>query len=98
MSKAYDRVEWKFITEIMLRIGFAQSWVNSIVNYVSTVFYQVVLNRSIRDIFRPTRGLQQGDPLNPFLFLMCGEGLSSFMRLVSKGGSLKGVKASRSGP
>ncbi|KAH1047286.1 hypothetical protein J1N35_038070 [Gossypium stocksii] len=58
----------------------------------------VVLNRSIGEVFRPTRGLCQGDPLSPFLFLICGEGLSSLMRLGLKGGSLKGVKASRSGP
>ncbi|KAA3472916.1 reverse transcriptase [Gossypium australe] len=44
------------------------------------------------------RGLASGRSISPFLFLMCGEGLSSLMRLAMNEGSLKGVKASRSGP
>ncbi|KAH1130307.1 hypothetical protein J1N35_001685 [Gossypium stocksii] len=50
-----------------------------------------------RGHFRPTRGLKQGDPLSPFLFLICGEGLSSLIRLAMNGNILRGVKASRSG-
>ncbi|KAK5771923.1 hypothetical protein PVK06_048179 [Gossypium arboreum] len=48
--------------------------------------------------FQPCRGLRQGDPLSPFLFLICGEGLSSLMRVAAKEGLLKGVKASRNSP
>lgn len=42
--------------------------------------------------------MRQGDPLSPFLFLICSEGLSSLIRLAIQGGCLKGVKASRKGP
>lgn len=48
--------------------------------------------------FSPKRGLQQGDPLSPFSFLICSEGLSSLLRLGVKNGSLKGIKTSRNGP
>ena len=98
MSKAYDRVEWKFVREIMLRMGFVQNWVDYIMNCMSTISYQVMLNGSIGETFRPTRGLRQGDPLSPFLCLICGEGLSSLMKMATKEGILKGVKASRGGP
>ncbi|KAK5839778.1 hypothetical protein PVK06_008617 [Gossypium arboreum] len=58
----------------------------------------MVINGHIREKFLPTRGLRQGGPLSPFLFLLCGEGLSSLLRLAKSGGLFKGVKVSRNGP
>ncbi|KAA3482032.1 reverse transcriptase [Gossypium australe] len=49
-------------------------------------------------IFNPSRGLRQGDPLSPFLFLICSEGLSALMRTAKKNGLIRGAKASRKGP
>ncbi|KAA3462609.1 reverse transcriptase [Gossypium australe] len=65
---------------------------------VSSVSYSVVFNGIVSESFLPTRGLRQGDTLSPFLFLFCGEGLSSLLRLAKASNILKGVKASRSGP
>lgn len=98
ISKAYDRVEWNFIQEIMSRIGFAQKWIESIMKCISSVSYSTVVNGNKWDIFYPTTGLKQGDPLSPFLLLICGEGLSSLMWMATGEGVIKGVKASRSGP
>ncbi|KAA3482034.1 RNA-directed DNA polymerase, related [Gossypium australe] len=67
-------------------------------NYVSTISYSVVFNSHMGENFHPTRGLRQGDHLSSFLFLICGEGLSSLMRLAMQRNKLRGVKASRSGP
>lgn len=64
---------------------------------VTTVFYSVVLNRYNGESFYPTRGLRQGDPLSLFLFLFCGGGLSSLMKLGMQENRVRGVKASRSG-
>ncbi|KAA3461495.1 LINE-1 retrotransposable element ORF2 protein [Gossypium australe] len=94
MNKAYDRVEWNFVEGVMKRMGFDPGWVDSIMKCVFTVSYSVVFNGNIGEIFHPTRSLRQGDPLSPFLFLFCGEGLSSLMRLAIEGKILKGVKAS----
>ncbi|KAH1063910.1 hypothetical protein J1N35_028897 [Gossypium stocksii] len=63
-SKAYDRVEWGFIKEMMGRM--------------------VVVNGCIGEKFQSSKGLRQGDPLSPFLFLICGEGLSRLMRLAAR--------------
>ncbi|KAA3459484.1 reverse transcriptase [Gossypium australe] len=98
MSKAYDRVEWNFVKEIMIRMGFANGWIETILECIIFISYSVVINGFKGENFWPSRDLRQGDPLSPFLFLMCGEGLSSLMRLAMSEGSLKGVKASRSGP
>ncbi|KAA3462798.1 reverse transcriptase [Gossypium australe] len=79
-------------------MGFEPCWINLIMRYISTVSYAVVLNGQIGNNFYPSRGLRQGDPLSLFLFLICGEGLSSLMRLAQREENFRGVKASRRGP
>lgn len=78
-------------------MGFDSRWIESLMKCVSTVAYSVVFNGHIGENFQPTRGVRQGDPLSPFLFLICG-GLSSLMRLAMQRSALGGVKASRSVP
>ncbi|KAA3466354.1 reverse transcriptase [Gossypium australe] len=60
--------------------------------------YSVITNGGRGTNFKPARGLRQGDPLSPFLFLICSEGLSSLMRLAKEEGLIKAAKASRRGP
>ncbi|KAA3480508.1 reverse transcriptase [Gossypium australe] len=69
-------VEWGFLQKVMEKMGFASTWIDLIMRCVTSVSYAVTINGNQGKIFKPTRGLRQGDPLCPFLFLICSEGLS----------------------
>ena len=92
MSKAYDRVEWQFLEQMMIRMGFARQWVSVIMNCVSSVSYRVKVNGKLTDAFTPQRGLRQGDPLSPYLFILCAEAFSVLLHRAELDGSIQGVK------
>lgn len=91
MSKAYDQVEWLFLEAMMRRLGFAESWISLIMKCVSSVTYSVLVNGTPCGKIFPSRGLRQGDPLSPYLFLLVAEGLSSLIVRVEEEGSIIGV-------
>ncbi|KAL4378892.1 hypothetical protein GQ457_02G026740 [Hibiscus cannabinus] len=98
MEKAFDRVEWPFLKVVMLRLGFAQSWVDLIMRCVSSVSSRVRLRGTLFEAFLPRRGLRQGVPLSPFLFLFCTEGLLVALTAAQREGHLPDVRASKHGP
>ena len=80
MAKAYDRVEWNYLHGIMLRLGFVESFVDTVMRCVTSVAFSVRVNGNLSSPFRPSRGIRQGDPISPYLFLLCSKGLSCLLK------------------
>ncbi|KAL2938369.1 LINE-1 retrotransposable element ORF2 protein [Bienertia sinuspersici] len=98
MSKAYDRVEWGFLRQLLLKMGFDGRWVNLIMSCVSTVKYSFVINGEVCGSVTPTRGLRQGDPLSPYLFIIVADAFSYMLYEKVRSGHIHGAKASHRGP
>ena len=98
MSKPYDRVEWDFLERAMLYLGFSGRFVATIMSCIKSVSYSVLLNGVPDNAIKASRGLRQGDPLSPYLFLVCAIGLQGLIHKAEADGSLRGVSICRNGP
>jgi hypothetical protein len=92
MAKAYDRVEWQYLRAIMLQLGFREEWVSLIMRCVESVTFSVRVNGLFSEVFKPSRGIRQGDPISPYLFLLCAEGLSCLLKNTGPQFLAKGVR------
>ncbi|XP_019181782.1 PREDICTED: uncharacterized protein LOC109176840 [Ipomoea nil] len=95
MAKAYDRMEWSFLRNMLRALGFDDRWVELIMLCVTTVSYNILLNGSRSLPIAPTRGLKQGDPLSPYLFIICAEGLSLLLQQAQSQGKIHGCRVAR---
>jgi hypothetical protein len=98
MSKAYDRVEWEFLRQVMIKMGFHSQWVSLLMECITTVSYSLLINGEPRGHITPSRGLRQGDPISPYLFLICAEGLNGLLNKAASNGEIHGVSICRRSP
>ena len=95
MSKAYNRVKWSFLEIIMRKMGFHPRWVSLIMNCISTISYFILVNGEPHGFLKPSRDIRQGDPLSPYLFLLCAEGLYYLISNAKDQGNLQGISFCR---
>jgi hypothetical protein len=98
MSKAYDWVDWVFLEAIMIRLGFDERWIHLVMSCVRSVQYSMVVNGNLVGNIYPTRGIRHGDPISPYLFIICADALNSLIYRAVDTGIITGVPTSPSGP
>jgi hypothetical protein len=98
MAKAYDRVDWRFLEGVLAKMGFHRQWIQWVMTCVTTISYSVRFNGNMLDSFFPTRGLRQGDPLSPYLFLFVADGFSTLMKKHIQSGDLQELHICRRAP
>lgn len=90
MSKAYDRLEWSFLRDVLNQFGFHPTWVHWVMECVRSVSYSFLINGSAQGRVIPSRGIRQGDPLSPYLFILCSEVLSGLCLKAQTQGKMQG--------
>ena len=71
LEKAYDKLEWGFIRNMLLRINIPTKLIDVIMSCVSTVSTSILFNGEALDLIFPSRGIRQGDLLSPYFFIIC---------------------------
>jgi hypothetical protein len=95
MNKAYNRISWPFLKAVLMTMGFSPKWITWITQCVQTISFSILINGTLTKVFRPNRGLRQGDPLSPYLFLMCANILSCALLKKERLKHLKDIKIGR---
>ena len=98
MSKTYDRVKWFYLSSIMEKMGFTEHWISLLMLCVKTMTYSILVNGEPKGRIIPSRGIRQGYPLSPFLFLLCTEGLNGLLNQAAHQGHIKGYSFCRNSP
>ncbi|XP_074298053.1 uncharacterized protein LOC141628862 [Silene latifolia] len=95
MSKAYDRLNWHFIRATLVKMRFPDWTIKLIMKCIYSVSYEILINGIPSQKIIPWCGLRQGDPLSPYIFVICTEVLSQCLRKEERLGTIKGIQIFR---
>ena len=80
LTKAYDMLRWDFIHETLVDVGFPELVVSVIMNCITTPSMEILWNGDRTSSFIPSRGIRQGDPMSPYIFVLCIERLAQHIQ------------------
>ena len=98
LEKAYNKIEWSFVREMLVRANFPPDLRNIIMSCVSTVSISILFNGEALNPIYPSKGIRRGDPLSPYLFILCMDFLGQLIEEKCNAKLWQPVKASQSGP
>ena len=93
IEKTYNHVNWEALLDLLRRMGFGVRWCRWIRTCMAPIQFFVLVNGSLAEFFWSLRGLRQGDPLSPMLFLVMMEVFSKMMKRAEGAGLLRGFRA-----
>jgi hypothetical protein len=95
ISKAFDSIRWDYILSLLQHMGFLTRWRNWLAVIFSTASSQILLNGIPGPPIPHGRGLRQGDPLSPLLFILAIDPLQRLLSLATEAGILTRVARDR---
>lgn len=98
MSKAYDKISWTFLTLVRRMLSFKEYFIELIHRIISNNWYSIIVNGTMHGFFRSSRGLKQGDPLSPALFIIAAEALSKSLNHLHSNNNFKDFNMNANGP
>ncbi|XP_072059052.1 uncharacterized protein [Arachis hypogaea] len=98
LEKAYDILKWNFIEDTLSDIGLPSQFISTIYSCISSARMRVLWNGEALDEFSPSRSIQQGDPISPYIFVLCMERLSQLISAAVEHGFWKPIKLNRESP
>ncbi|KAA0063695.1 reverse transcriptase [Cucumis melo var. makuwa] len=90
IEKAFDKISWSFIDYMLAKKHFPHKWRKWIKACISNVQYSILLNGSPKGRIKAERGIRQGDPLSPFIFVLAMDYLSRLLSHLETKGAIKG--------
>eukprot|EP00253_Pinus_taeda_P016963 PITA_16963 len=91
LSKAFDKLSWSYIHHMLKAFGFCSTWVRWIMSLITSSHFSLLVNGFPSHPFKPSRGIRQGDPLSPFLFVIMAEGLGRHIKQALQSNRLRGI-------
>lgn len=98
LEKAYDRIQWAFLRSVLESFHFPENWIKLVLFCLSSASMSLLWNGGITPSFKPLRGLRQGDPLSPYLFVLCLEKLSHMISALVQNRKWRLCKFARGAP
>lgn len=96
-EKAFDHLNWDFLDEFFQLMGFGSKWRQWIRCCVEFTRFSILINGSATGYFKSKKGIRQGNPMSPFLFLLVGEALTFMIKRAQEQGLLSGFQVKNDG-